>query len=158
VTGNIDLAREIERDIERINLIQEQRSRENIGTVPVRSSRVKSTPADRSYQTGSNQYRTGSESNQNPTMMTHQTQRDFTRSNPNLNDAQIIQISDLSDSSTGNETGNPIRQNGNYYTIQTPTAKPKLIEVRIPLEEKLDFLSGINLVGGSGRLNHTRLD
>jgi len=126
-----DLAREIERDIERINLAQEQATRES--TVPNSSRRHRSIPLLNSQTTGRiPDTRSSSESsNLIPS-----------RSNPDLNTAQPINISDLSDSS------NEVQQEEqNYYSasqIQT-----RLFDIRIPLEEKLDYISGLSLVGGS---------
>ena len=107
----------------------EQRSRE--GTVPVRSSRFKSTPSDRAQTT-----QRGPSTDQ----INHSP---FTRSNPSLNDAQHIRLSDLSDQSNSSE------QYAEQNFFSAPNIQTRLLEVRIPLDEKLDYSSGISIVGGS---------
>ena len=92
VLDEVDLAREIERDIERINMAQAVTARRH-RSVPIVENQV------------------------------------------DLNQAQIH--SDISSSSSGSAERN-------YFTVpSSPTAR--LLDVQIPLEEKLDGLAGINI-------------
>ena len=64
------------------------------------------------------------------------------QSNPDLNAAQLINPSDLSESSSASSNER------NYFTVPaSPTTR--VIDIQIPLEEKLDGISGLSLVGGA---------